>query len=55
MITSVRVDLVIPFVLALIFYFGKVDTFSLWVSKFLNDKFLNERLLGLGFIKETNK
>lgn len=55
MITSIRVDLLIPFVLALLYHFAKVNVVVLWVSKALNRSFLTERMLGFGFIKEESK
>ena len=52
MAVSIRVDLIVPFFLGIIVHFGKVNAASDWVSKKLNEKFLSERMIELGFIKE---
>lgn len=51
MITAIRVDLLIPFALGIIFHFGKVNAFAQYLSNRLNEKVLTERMIGLGFIK----
>lgn len=51
LITSLRVDLIVPLLLAILFHFAKVHVFALWVCKRLNTSFLTERMIGLGFIK----
>lgn len=55
MITSIRVDLIVPFFLALAFHFGKVNTGLMLISQALNKKCLNEKLIEVGFIKEISK
>ena len=52
MAVSIRVDLIVPFFLGIIVYFGRVNAALDWVSKKLNEKFLSERMIELGFIKE---
>lgn len=55
MITSIRVDLLLPFLLAFLCHFGKVNVLALCASKALNRSFLTERMIGFGFIKEESQ
>ena len=52
MAISIRTDLVLPFFLGIAIHFGKVNLGAEWLCKKFNDKFMSDRLIGLGFIKE---
>ena len=52
MITSIRVDLILPFFLGIAIHFGKVNLGAEWLSKRLNDKLVSDRLISFGFIRD---
>jgi hypothetical protein len=54
MVVSLRVDLIVPFFIGIAINFGRVNHGALWISSKLNEKYLSERLIGLGFIKEES-
>lgn len=51
MITSIRVDLIVPFILGVICHFTKINNLSIWISYKLDDKCLSERMVEIGFLK----
>ena len=54
MSTSLRVDIIVPFFLGIIFHFGKINNLANWFSNMLNQKYLSQKLTDYGFKKGDN-
>jgi hypothetical protein len=50
-IGGVRVDLIVPIVLGIIINFTKCNNFTTRLSEYLDSKFLNEKMVNVGFLK----